>query len=183
MAGNREYDSDRLEQLVLYIAWQTKDNPRFGRTKLAKVLFYCDLAAYAGEGQSLTGAVYQHWPHGPFPPALYEVEKRIENTGKAGIRQQQEPGQEIKILPHAEPERPLLFEEDMWQQPLVDDYIQKLAASPTYEVENRSHHHPGWELTKEYEEIPYHVAFMSRRRPTARDRERAEELASKHGWP
>jgi uncharacterized phage-associated protein len=182
MAGNRDYDPDRLEQLVLYIAWKTRENLRFGRTKLAKVLFYCDLTAYAEEGESLTGAVYQHWPHGPFPPALYEVEKRIESAGKAKIQRQEAVGDEIRIIPSAEQDPPLLHE-DLWQRPLVDAYIDKFANSPTWEVEDSSHKHPGWELTNEYEEIPYHVAFMSRRRPTARDLERAEQLVVEHGWP
>jgi hypothetical protein len=38
VAGGREYDADRFKELVLYIAWITKDDPRFGRTKLAKTL-------------------------------------------------------------------------------------------------------------------------------------------------
>jgi hypothetical protein len=38
VAGGREYDADRFKELVLYIAWITQDDPRFGRTKLAKTL-------------------------------------------------------------------------------------------------------------------------------------------------
>lgn len=42
-----EFNRERFEALVLYIAWKTRDDPEFGRTKLAKVLFYADLETYA----------------------------------------------------------------------------------------------------------------------------------------
>jgi hypothetical protein len=48
VAGNRQFDEDRFRELVLYIAHKTKDDPTFGRTKLAKVLFSRDFVAYAG---------------------------------------------------------------------------------------------------------------------------------------
>ena len=36
----REYDRDRLERLSLYIASRSANDPKFGKTKLAKILFF-----------------------------------------------------------------------------------------------------------------------------------------------
>ena len=83
LAGNRDYDPERFEDLVLFIAWAMRDDPHFGRTKLAKTLFYVDFDAYAGEGASLTGSTYEHWDHGPFPPQLYDVERKLAREGRA----------------------------------------------------------------------------------------------------
>jgi hypothetical protein len=44
-----EFKRERFRTLVLYIAWKTREDAEFGRTKLAKVLFYSDLATFAGD--------------------------------------------------------------------------------------------------------------------------------------
>ncbi len=173
VAGNREYDEDRFAELVLYIAWKASDDPDFGRVKRAKTLFYCDLAAYAEEGQSLTGATYEHWPHGPFPPVLYSVEKRLVAKGLALLE-----GDEGRLVVYMKPDAPHFD-----GHPLVDRYVAKFMEQGTWDVRAKSHQHPGWWITPQGEEIPYHVAFMSRREPTEADLERGEELARKHGWP
>ena len=173
MAGNRKYDEDRFAELVLYVAWSARDESDFGRLKLAKTLFYSDLAAFAERGQSLTGARYEHWQHGPFPPTLYAVEKRLEADGLLRVE-----GTEGRLILHEKPDTPH-FEDDA----IVDHYIAKFAKQDTWEVRGSSHQHPGWWITGDREEIPYHVAFMSRREPTEDDFERGEELAHKYGWP
>lgn len=184
MAGGREFSTDKFEQVVLYISWKTRDDPSFGRVKLAKVLFYSDLAAYAQEGQALTGARYYHFELGPFPRVLYDAEQQIHDSGRAEVErisQGDRPGEQ-KILPQAAPPPGDVFQEG-WHQLLVDSYIEKISELPTWKVSDDSHDHPGWLLTMMNEEIPYHVALMSRRRPTERDRSRGEELALEHGWP
>jgi hypothetical protein len=149
------------------------------------VLFYSDLAAYAEERRSLTGAVYKHWQFGPFPPALYDVEERIATEGAAevGRFRSDDAGEESKIVPHEEPTTRCFEEWETWQRSLVDSYIRKITEQPSWRVSDDSHKHPGWLLTRDYEEIPYHVAFMSRRQPTQRDLQRGEQLAVEHGWP
>lgn len=81
----QEYNEERFEELVLYIAWETREDPDFGRTKLAKVLFYSDFTAYLDEGKAFTGARYEAWPNGPFPPVLYDVEKALAAEGRAKV--------------------------------------------------------------------------------------------------
>lgn len=176
---------ERFEELVLYIAWQTRGDPSFGRTKLAKVLFYSDLAAYAEEGQPLTGARYEHWQFGPFPPQLYEAEERIAASGLAEVARfrSNDAGDELKIVPWEEPVPRLFDQWEVWQQRLVDGYIRTISKAASWRVSDDSHKHPGWLLTRDYEEIPYHSAFISRRKPTEGDLERGMSLAREHGWP
>jgi Protein of unknown function (DUF4065) len=65
MSGGRDYDQERLAELIVYIADRLIGDPRFGATMLNKVLFFADFEAYRRTGQSITGAVYQHLPQGP----------------------------------------------------------------------------------------------------------------------
>lgn len=175
---------------MLYIAWRTRDDPEFGRTKLAKVLFYSDLATYAETGKPLTGAVYVHRVFGPFPPELDSLEEKVHKEGTARAQRIEAPWdieddrESLKILPRMEPsDLSRIFKEWDVQRYVVNSYIDKISRMGSWKVSDDSHKHPGWLMTAEYQEIPYHAAFMSRRKPTGRDRERIEKLAREHGWP
>jgi uncharacterized phage-associated protein len=164
--GNREYDPARFEDLVLFIAWTMRDEPRFGRLKLAKTLFYVDFDAYAGEGESITGSTYEHWEHGPFPPQLYDVERKLVREGRATIKDPQYKGDEAKLLPTREPAVP--FEE--WVEVVAATRARNLAQEPSWAVEDASHRHRGWELTDDDEAIPYETHFIpSGRQPLPAD--------------
>jgi len=184
MAGNREFDRELLKELVRFIAWNTRDDPSFGRVKLAKVLFYTDLSVYAEEGQALTGAVYQHWQHGPVPPVLYDIEDELESEGLAEVTGPAagEPGTN-KLSVRERPPMNRFDAWEAWQRQVVERWIERIGGSGAWKVSDASHLHPGWKLTELYEEIPYHVAFISRRQPTQGDLDRGEQLAAEHGWP
>lgn len=162
LAGNREYDPQRFEDLVLFIAWTMRDDPHFGRTKMAKTLFYVDFDAYAEEGESLTGATYEHWDHGPYPPQLKDVEESLVLSGRATLKQSVHEGDEAKLLPKSEapPETP--FED--WVKVFVTRRATELAQDKSWQVEDASHRHRGWELTQRNEPIPYHTHFIPRER-------------------
>lgn len=55
-----EFDAARFREAVMYVAWRMRGDEGFGRVKLAKTLFYADFEAYAGEGEAVTGAKYEH---------------------------------------------------------------------------------------------------------------------------
>lgn len=185
-----EFDQRRFEALVLYVAWRTRDDPEFGRTKLAKVLFYSDLAVYAETGKPLTGAAYVHRAFGPFPPALDEIEEKIHREQTAIAQRIEAPWnieddrESLKILPRVEPPGlSKIFENWNVQRYVVDSYIDKISRMGSWKVSDDSHKHPGWLMTSEHDVIPYHVALMSRRRPSGQDCERIEQLAREYGWP
>ncbi len=180
MAGNREYDPERFKDLVLFIAWEMRDDPHFGRTKLAKTLFYVDFDAYAGEGESLTGSTYEHWDHGPFPPQLYDVERELEREGRATIKESEGPGDEAKLLPTREPSPRAPVEE--WIKVFVAKRARELAQEPSWRVEDASHRHRGWELTEDREPIPYSTHFIPpvRARPPEETFKWARQVVDEH---
>jgi hypothetical protein len=92
-----DFDRELFDEAVLYIAWRMRDDPRFGRTKIAKTMFYADFTAYAEEGKPLTGARYFHWPKGPFTPELYRTEERLVARGVASLKEPEFEGDEAKL--------------------------------------------------------------------------------------
>jgi uncharacterized phage-associated protein len=151
-----EFDADRFRELVLYVAWRTRDDPHFGRVKMAKTLFYTDFHAYAAEGQAVTAAKYEHWQYGPFPPVLYEVEKELVKSGLANELRSGD-GDEAKLIVTREPATPHI---EAWHREFVDIKIKELAPLTAVQVSADSHDHPGWDLTADREEIPYAAALI-----------------------
>lgn len=94
-----EFDQKRFEEVVLYIAERTKDDPDFGNTKMAKVLFYSDFEAFRELGESITGAEYQAWDHGPYPPKLQSARNMLKNSGRATVVEAQAEFDTERVLP------------------------------------------------------------------------------------
>jgi Protein of unknown function (DUF4065) len=163
------FDADRFREAVLYVAWLTREDARFGRTKLAKTLFYADFSSYAEDGRALTGARYHHWPRGPFPPALYGVQDELVASGTATVKEPQFQGDEAKLIPTDAPLTPHLTEQELV---FLEIHAQKIAEDPTWKVSDVSHEHPAWALTADREEIPYAAALVPRS-PSDRVRELA----------
>lgn len=159
----QEYNEERFEELVLYIAWETREDPDFGRTKLAKVLFYSDFTAYLDEGKAFTGARYEAWPNGPFPPVLYDVEKALAAEGRAKVerldvgpdRGEYEP---YRILPN---QPPATTHFESWELLVVDQWIRQVTSATATKISDLSHEHPGWRLAQGGGEIPYASALIS----------------------
>lgn len=176
-----KFDQQRFEALILYVAHRRRNDVRFGRTKMAKVLFYSDFSVYQDQGEPLTGATYIRMPFGPFPKALDDAEQSLERRGLATL-DYDVPGEyeEKRIIPRELPSVEL-FEE--WQIFTVDDCIDKVASETAAGISEISHQHPGWLLAARVgEEIPYETAILPQGRPSAHEAAFAEEVGRERGW-
>jgi uncharacterized phage-associated protein len=173
------FDRELFDELVHYIAWRMRDEPRFGRTKIAKTMFFADFTAYAEEGKPLTGARYFHWPKGPFTPELYRTEERLVARGVASLEEPEFEGDEAKLrAPSFAPARTTAF-----HRAYLDIKMDEIAEQGTARaVSDKSHEHPGWRVTTDRQEIPYSAVHIPGEGPTRRDIDAALAVAREHGW-
>lgn len=178
----KRFDSERFQALVLFIAHRRQDDPQFGRTKLAKALFYSDFDAYRDQGEPLTGATYVRMPFGPFPQELEATEKALDDRGIVYLDYVKDVYEEKRIVPRGHPpDLSGLFEP--WELHLVGDWTDRVASATAREISRLSHHHPGWLLARSTgEPIPYETALLPQERPTGQDAERAKQIARERGW-
>lgn len=166
---------NKTRELVLYLAERSGDDPRFGRVKLAKLLFLSDFGAYAEFGESITGACYRRKPHGPLADEQLLAERDLQDSGSIEI---QEVGRYIyrqkRIVAKRKARIDWLTKE---QLALVDEVIQRHWNEDATDLRNLSHAFPGYELAVEGEEIPYHTVFISREPPSLEDIEWGVEMA------
>jgi len=177
-----KFNAKRFDELVLYVAERTEDDENFGTTKLAKVLFYSDLEAYRELGAPITGAEYQKWEHGPYPPKLKSAKAMLKSAGRATPTK----GSAFKadrLIPTrtrpADLEAVGITAEEI---AIVDAWIGRIERESASDISDLSHEHPGYRMVDENERIPYEAAFLAEQPPTDDEVAAATRLARERGW-
>jgi Protein of unknown function (DUF4065) len=152
-------DSDeRLKELILYVSDRCELHPRFGATKLNKILFYADFVAYAKLGRPITGTEYQRLPQGPAPRRLLPLKAQLIANREAVEREKHVYSRiQKRIIPLREADLSRFTADEI---SIVDRVIGALEGKSADDVSELSHQFPGWELAEDRETIPYHTALI-----------------------
>jgi hypothetical protein len=177
------YDAKRFEELVLYIASRTTDDLEFGRTKLAKALFYSDVESFRQLGVPITGARYVNWKHGPFPKRLRAATRLLQSAGRIEQIPPSEKYEPERLVPTVagKPDLPGVGITPE-QIEIVDAWIERIRHEPARAISDLSHQHPGYAMVGRDEEIPYESAFLAERPPTNNEVQEARRIAKERGW-
>jgi hypothetical protein len=169
MGGNmakQAHDSrhPKLAELILYISKMSQDDPRFGATKLNKILFFSDFSQYRKRRKSITDDTYQRLENGPAPKHLVPVRDRLIAKKSLAIQNVSYYGKK-QARPVALRDADLsLFKAE--EIALVDAVIKAFWHKDGTDVSLLSHDFIGWRVAKNREEIPYSVALVTPRELT-----------------
>jgi hypothetical protein len=161
------FDRRKFEELILYIAEASESDPRFGATKLNKILYFSDFKAFGILGESITGATYQRLDRGPAPRELLPTLRKMVDAGeieRVERRYFNLPQKAIQGRRHADPG---VFSDA--ERRIVDDVVEELKHLNASQVSALSHLEAGWRIARDREDIPYETVFISNRRPTPRE--------------
>ena len=170
---------DKLAEAVLYLAERSASDPNFGETKLVKMLYFADCAAYARHGAPITGATYVHMEHGPYPQDWRATKERLVAGGlvreihtqtRGGYRQHQLAANRqarAEILTAAE-------------RACLDLQLQEFAGFNAVDIEDYSHRILGWQETKTGEIIPYELSLFCQPTLTDEARERGRRIVAEY---
>lgn len=184
--NNNSFDDKhvKLRELILHIANKLNDDPKFGATKLNKILFFSDFIAYAKYGNSITGETYFKLPYGPAPKQFKLVKEAMEAARDIFCYSVDTlSGPQKRIAPNRPANLSIFKPEEI---DIVDEVIGLLRDKDAEEVSELSHYFMGWRIAKERGDIPYYTVFIadpSKTSVTERDREIAEEIAQENGLP
>lgn len=180
MTGKRPYSRRRFRELLLYVADKSRDDPKFGATKLNKIMFYADLMAYGLHGKSITGARYMKLDWGPAPQALCPVQDDLIEEGHAHLVEGTHFNwPQRRLVPDRKPDLSIFDEEEI---ELVDAIVVALQGKNATEASELSHCEVGWKLAGHKEDIPYTSVFISDRALTGSEVSLFQELAKENGW-
>lgn len=156
--GFRNFNIDKVENLILYILKKAKN---IGKTKLNKLLFYCDFKYFKEYTVSITGITYIHLPLGPVPDN-YEIiindlmkNKKISSdevfTSYGSLK---EYSWEI-YKPLIEPDLSLFNDDEI---EIVNDIVSMFENLSARSIKNKSHKEEGYKYTKHLDIISYKYA-------------------------
>jgi hypothetical protein len=158
MNAHTTANDQKLRELILYLATKSEKDPRFSATKLNKLLFYCDFAAYRQLGSSITGHSYQKLNFGPAPKVMLPVLETMKQDGDCieierdhfGYRQK-------RVVATRPPDVSRLSAQELY---LADQIVDDLWESSASQVSDLSHDFIGWKVAAFGEVIPYETSFV-----------------------
>ena len=169
----------KLRELILYISARCESDPRFGATKLNKILLFADFTSYFRRRRPVTGVEYMRLPNGPAPRRLKPITAEMESVGELVMRTVQDGKFEQKrVVPLRPPNLSLFSAEDI---AIVDEMIHRCWGRTAKAVSELSHG-IAWKVAGDREAIPYEAVFLSDEPLTEYDITRTHELAKQFGW-
>jgi hypothetical protein len=130
-------------------------------------------------GTPITGATYQHLPAGPAPRQLLEARRYLIDSGHAATEYREYfSGAQERIVPLRAPDMSLFSEEEI---NLIDSVIAEFWDFNARRISEYSHAEWAWQVTEDFEEMPYHLAWISSDPITPEQIEIGQEIAQAHG--
>lgn len=153
-----EESRSRLRELILFIADQCKDDPKFGATKLNKLLYYSDFIAFREFGEPLTGAKYMRLPNGPVPVHLVPLREQMLESGEIELQTTKHyTYEQTRIVALRDAALDGFSGRDI---KLITGIIAELSECNAADVSGMSHGR-AWNAASNKEVIPYEAALIS----------------------
>ncbi|WP_158531560.1 Panacea domain-containing protein [Hyphomonas sp. GM-8P] len=170
----------RFRELVLYICKKCENQEYFGATKLNKILYYSDFAAYQRLELPITGAAYRKLKFGPAPEAMVPIRDEMIENGLVRIDERNYPSNrnEKRLIALREPDVSLFIRAEI---EIVDEIIEKFKHKNGTEVSDLSHD-IRWKTVEMNTLMPYDMVWLSDEPVTQEDIKRTRELAKQYGW-
>lgn len=155
----------RLAELMLFVAKRCEDDPKFGATKLNKILFFSDFISMRRQGKPIAGSPFMRLPKGPAPRRMLPVRERLIEEKRAVLRNVRlvSGNTQHRLTPLDDPDLSLFTSDDI---DIVTEIIGALWNKTAEQVSDLSHELPAWELADDKEEIPFAAAFIASIQPT-----------------
>lgn len=170
----------KFRELVLYVAGKLADDPRFGSTKLNKILFAADFLAYGVLGKPITGVEYVKRQFGPVPRLFPVYRDNMQQAGELTFEERPYGSwTQRRAVPLREADLDLFTAREI---AIVDNALSSFYKANATQISEWSHGLCGWAVAEEDATIPYEAVFISDRKMTAYEAERGRQLALERGW-
>lgn len=151
--GFAKFDSEKIINLILYIAEKTKG---IFETKLNKILWYVDFLHFKEYAVSITGSVYKHLPLGPVPDNYKWIIAAAEEEGLRGeeVIYNQDIGG-IKYTSTIHLEESYFTKEE---RRVIDFVVDHFSRYTSKKITDASHNEDGYKETNSGDLISYRYA-------------------------
>jgi uncharacterized phage-associated protein len=177
---NDQFDRKKFEEAIIYLIRKSQADEHFGKTKLAKLLFFADFASVKQYLKPLTGVRYRKQRHGPLAPEFDTTLHQLAERGEIASAQRNHFGyrQETYFAlrePNVEVFTTLEIE-------LLNQVLQEKRELSASDVSSESHEFLGWKAVEVGSEIPYEAALAAVEPPSEEDRALLLSLNERYHW-
>ncbi|MDD9954814.1 MAG: Panacea domain-containing protein [Anaerolineaceae bacterium] len=169
--------TERLKELIPYIAEKLKDDPAFGRVKLAKIIYFADMESFRLHRRPVTGSAWFRDNFGPLPKSFLQTLDALKAAGNITECERDYFGRtqkRIEVL--SEPTFGLLTNKEL---DIVDRVIERFADWNASQLSHQSHG-IAWRLSEGERYIPYEYSLYSDEPLTDEELKHAQFLARKY---
>lgn len=143
---------DHLKNILLYLIGNCKD---VFYTKMNKLLFYADFAAYRKSGMSITGLTYRAMEYGPVPVHWDRIYSQFDEIIQVPRIIGEKEGTELQSIFMPDKNQLTSFEIE-----ILDEICSRFGTMPSSEISRISHDEDAWiECRMTQESIPFEFAF------------------------
>lgn len=170
----------RLRALILYVAEECRDAPRFGLTKLNKILWKADYSAFAERGRPVTGRAYQRLKWGPAPIEMKPLLRDMFEAGEISYANTDfgDDVVEQRIIAEVRSDvRVFMAEELRFVDRAISHYWDKTGTEASDDS-----HGIAWKTRVDGDPMPYELAYLSDRELEGRQLARLLDKATARGW-
>ncbi len=148
----------KLKQLILHVASRMKDAEHFGTTKLNKILYRSEHAAFRELGQKLTTFQYQKNSRGPTLRAFVPMTSEMRDEGLISF-EDRAVGHltERRLMPLKSPDLSVFSPEELR---IVDQEVERAWHLTGGQVSDEEHETAAWYATRMGETIKPELAFV-----------------------
>jgi uncharacterized phage-associated protein len=169
----------KFDELLVYIAERSADDPNFADLKLNKLLFYVDVDSYRKRGKTITGTRYQHLEHGPASRSLLPARDKLIEAGALDIEYRWRFSKKQTVtVAKRKADRSILDTED---RAIADEVLARFRELNGTDLEQLSHKEPGYLMTTDRQDIPLETALLVSM-PSPDAVRKGQALAARFGW-
>src|SRR4029078_6852472 len=152
----------KFGELILYLAKLSEADPKCGRTKLNKLLFYVDFPPSERFGASISGQIYQKRDFGPTAGSFMPVVRGLEARQACIWADRTYHGKTMKkLLTLREPDVKVFRPEEL---DLIREIHEEFLHCDATDLTTKTHLFAGYQATAMDEDIPYNMVFVDEAR-------------------
>lgn len=175
------FDREKFKTLVHYICDKCAENPsKLGKTKLNKVPWHVDMAAFKMTGKAVTGAHYIKRQFGPVADDFLSVIEDLVAEGAIAVRGGEYYG--LDKYEYLSLKRPDLDHFSAKELDLINEMIRYVCDENTAASISAKSHDRIWELAEIGDNLPYYTVFARSGELTENDMAWAKSEARRLGY-
>ncbi|MBZ0256852.1 SocA family protein [bacterium] len=148
----------KYHEMVKYICARVQDGSTLSKTKLFKIMFFCDFTAYRELGESISGDNYIRMPYGPVPThGNKELKNMIKKDQLAVSHTLYRGKQGEKYVTTQEVD---LSGFSPYEISIIDSQLEYFKDMSAGSLSDLSHQFIGWQVIENGKNIPYGTALL-----------------------